>query len=216
MTDILSTRQLALLLAGAPWRRLVVVGDSIAVGVREPCAGYRDLSWIDRIAEPLNLVAPGLELLNLGERNLLAGEVRERQLDAALDFDPDLAFVVAGANDALRPGFSPAAVRHELDAMVGPLRAADADVVMVALMDIVAAGLVPAFVDEPLRLLADVTREVAAINDAILVDMRDHPASADPGIYSSDRLHGNARGHAIVGTESVRVLAAAIATRAAR
>ena len=29
--------------------------------------------------------------------------------------------------------------------------------------------------------------------------MRGHPASADPGVYASDRLHLNARGHAIVG-----------------
>jgi hypothetical protein len=51
---------------------------------------------------------------------------------------------------------------------------------------------------------------------AVLVPMRDHPDAGDPGLYSSDRLHANARGHAVVGTESVRALAAAIpAQRAA-
>ena len=88
-------------LSGAPWRRLAVVGDSIAEGVREPHVGYRDLSWIDRIAESL----PGLEVLNLGRRNLLAREVLASQLDAALAFRPDLAIVAAGGNDALRRSF---------------------------------------------------------------------------------------------------------------
>ena len=45
------TRHVALL-RGAPWRRVAVLGDSIAEGVREPHHGYRDLSWIDRIAVP--------------------------------------------------------------------------------------------------------------------------------------------------------------------
>jgi hypothetical protein len=45
--------------------------------------------------------------------------------------------------------------------------------------------------------------------------MRRHPASADPDVYASDRLHLNARGHAIVGTEAVRALSEAIIDRRA-
>jgi lysophospholipase L1-like esterase len=207
------------LLRGAPWRRVAVLGDSIAEGVREPREGYLDLSWIDRIAEPLRAVAPGLSLMNLGLRDLLAAEVRERQLAPALGFRPDLAIVAAGGNDALRRSFSPAEVARELGRIVGPLRGAGADVLMIELMDIVASGLVPpeyaASLDERMRALAEVTRTVARRHGAMLVEMRDHPASADPDLYSSDRLHLNAFGHAIVGTEAIRVLSDALATRAA-
>jgi lysophospholipase L1-like esterase len=207
------------LLRGAPWRRVAVLGDSIAEGVREPREGYLDLSWIDRIAEPLRAVAPGLSLMNLGLRDLLAAEVRERQLPAALGFRPDLAIVAAGGNDALRRSFSPAEVARELGRIVGPLRGAGADVLMIELMDIVASGLVPpeyaSSLDERMLALAEVTRTVAGRHGAMLVEMRDHPASADPDVYSSDRLHLNALGHAIVGTEAVRVLSDALATRAA-
>jgi lysophospholipase L1-like esterase len=207
------------LLRGAPWRRVAVLGDSIAEGVREPREGYLDLSWIDRIAEPLRAVAPGLSLMNLGLRDLLAAEVRERQLPAALGFRPDLAIVAAGGNDALRRSFSPADVARELGRIVGPLRGAGADVLMIELMDIVASGLVPpeyaSSLDERMLALAEVTRTVAGRHGAMLVEMRDHPASADPDVYSSDRLHLNALGHAIVGTEAVRVLSDALATRAA-
>jgi lysophospholipase L1-like esterase len=207
------------LLRGAPWRRVAVLGDSIAEGVREPREGFLDLSWIDRIAEPLRAVCPGLSLMNLGLRDLLAGEVRERQLVAALGFRPDLAIVAAGGNDALRRSFSPDDVTRELDGIVGPLRRAGADVLMIELMDIVASGLVPPeyahSLDERMRALAEVTRRVARRHGAMLVEMRDHPASADPDVYSSDRLHLNALGHAIVGTEAVRVLSDALTTKAA-
>jgi hypothetical protein len=69
----------------------------IAEGVREPHEGYRDLSWIDRIAASLRPVVRGLCVTNLGQRDLVAAEVRERQLPAALGFSPDLAIVAAAA-----------------------------------------------------------------------------------------------------------------------
>jgi lysophospholipase L1-like esterase len=212
--DVLPFASQVALLRGAPWRRLAVLGDSIAEGVREPYPGYRDISWIDRIAEPLHAVVPGLTVMNMGTRDLLAREVRERQLDPAIGFRPELAIVAAGGNDALRRSFIPEHVAAELEAIVGPLRQEGADVLMIELLDIVASGLVPPDqagpLDDRMRALAEVTRAVADRHGALLVEMRGHPASADPDIYSSDRLHLNARGHAIVGSEAVRVLSAAL------
>jgi lysophospholipase L1-like esterase len=211
---VLPFPDLAALLRGAPWRRVVALGDSVAEGVREPHPGYVDLSWIDRIAGPLRTVVRGLAVTNLGLRDVRAAEVRERQLPAALDFRPDLAIVAAGGNDALRRSFAPEDVARELDEIVGPLRRAGADVLMIELMDIVASGLVPAEragpLDERMRALAEVTRAVADRHGAMLVEMRHHPASADPGVYASDRLHLNARGHAIVATEAIKVLGARV------
>jgi lysophospholipase L1-like esterase len=207
------------MLRGAPWRRVAVLGDSIAEGVREPHDGFRDLSWIERIVEPLGAVAPGLTVMNLGQRDLRASEVRELQLPAALRFHPDLAIVAAGGNDALRRSFSPERVAEELDAIVAPLREAGADILMLELMDIVASGLVPReYADalgERMSGLAQATREVAARHGAMLVEMRGHPVCADPGVYASDRLHLNARGHAIVASEAIRVMSDALVRRAA-
>jgi lysophospholipase L1-like esterase len=218
-SDVLPFASQVALLGGAPWRRVAVLGDSIAEGVREPHDGYLDLSWIDRIADPLRAVAPGLTAMNLGVRDLLAAEVRERQLEAALAFRPDLSIVAAGGNDALRRSFVPEQVAGELDGIVGPLRQAGSDVLMIELMDIVSSGLVRAEyagpLDERMRALADITRAVAGRHDAMLVEMRGHPASADRDVYSSDRLHLNARGHAIVAAEAVRVLSSALEIRAA-
>jgi lysophospholipase L1-like esterase len=198
---------------------VAVLGDSVAEGVREPCDGYRDLSWIDRIAEPLHAAAPGLTVMNVGRRDLRAGEVRDQQLPPALAFRPDLAILAAGGNDALRRSFSPERVARELDAIAGPLRRAGADLLMIELLDIVASGLVPperaGALDERMRGLAEATRDVAARNGAMLVEMRAHPISAEAGVYSSDRLHLNARGHAVVASEAIRVMSEALMPRAA-
>jgi lysophospholipase L1-like esterase len=211
--EVLADDDLAALVRGTRWRRLAVLGDSVAEGVREPHPLYRDLSWVDRIEAPLRTAVPDLAVLNLGRRNLLAAEVRAGQLEPALAFRPDLAVVAAGGNDALRRSFDPGAVERELVAIVGPLRRAGADVLLLELMDIVASGLVPrehaAELDGRMRRLAELTRRVARRHGAILVEMRRHPASADPGVYASDRLHLNARGHAIVGSEAIRALTAA-------
>jgi lysophospholipase L1-like esterase len=217
--EVLSDHELATLLRGAPWRRLAVLGDSVAEGVREPAAGYLDLSWVDRVEASLRTAAPRLAVLNLGRTGLRAAEVRATQFERALAFGPDLAVVAAGGNDALRRSFDPGAVERELVAMVGPLRRAGSNVLLLELMDVVASGLVPreraAALDARLRRLAELTRRVARRHGAILVEMRRHPAGADPGVYASDGVHLNARGHAIVAGEAIRALAAAIPARAA-
>ena len=84
--EVLPDHELATLLRDARWRRLAVLGDSVAEGVREPHDDYLDLSWVDRIEASLRTAAPQLAVLNLGRRNLLAAEVRARQLEPALSF----------------------------------------------------------------------------------------------------------------------------------
>lgn len=218
--EVLPFASMVALLRGAPWRRVAVIGDSVAEGVRDPHDGYSDLSWVDRITDALRAVVPGLTVMNAGRRNLRAAQVRARQLGPALAFEPDLAILAAGGNDALGLSYRPDRLAGELDAIAGPLRDAGADLLMIELMDIVASGLVPeehaTALDTRMRSLAEVTRVVADRHDATLVEMRRHPVCTDPGVYASDRLHLNARGHAIVGSEAVLALSAALAQRRAR
>jgi lysophospholipase L1-like esterase len=211
---VANDEELARLLGPAvPWERVVVLGDSIAAGVREPSPGYRDLSWVDRLAAGLAIARPGAMVHNLGRRDLTAAEVREAQLDAALALGPDLAIVAAGGNDLLRRKFDPNLVRDELSAILGPLRAAGADVLTFGLLDNTGTGLVPerfvTVLRERLVELADVTRAVSTAVGGWHVSLREHPAAADVDIFASDGLHLNARGHAIVGTELARHLGAA-------
>ena len=183
------------------WNRLAVIGDSVAEGVREPVAGYADLSWVDLIARELDL-----DCLNLGTRYLMAAQVREAQLAPALDFAPDLAFVICGANDTFRREFDNEGVAAELELMVGSFREGGADVLTLGLFDN------PEPVDfarlsvSRLRELSALTEKIATRYGALHVDMGDHPAGADQSIYSSDGLHLNAKGHAIVADAVVKEL----------
>jgi EmrB/QacA subfamily drug resistance transporter len=192
-------------LAGARWKRFVVIGDSMAEGIGDPVPGYRRLGWADRVAQRL-----GGEYLNLGRRNLLAAEVRDTQLDRALAFTPDLAAVVCGGNDLMRRDHDPAAVEKVLDGLVGALRAKGSDVIMFAPFDMSQTELLPEDHKARWRSLIDRMSELAATvahrHGALLVDCRAHPAGADPSIYSGDRVHLNARGHAICAAETLRAL----------
>ncbi|NKZ07265.1 SGNH/GDSL hydrolase family protein [Actinomadura latina] len=205
------------LLADAPWTRMAVIGDSIAEGVREPVPGYRDLSWTDRVEEVLGTVTPGFGALNLGRRGALVAEVAAEQLGPALAFGPDLAIVTAGGNDMLLPEFDAEGVRRGLASLVSALRATGADVVTIGLLDITVSGLVPDPYRERLsartRRLGALTAEVSAEFGGVHVPHPpDHPLAADPGIYSTDLLHLNARGHAFAAANTVRALAAHLAS----
>jgi EmrB/QacA subfamily drug resistance transporter len=188
-----------------PYRRFVAVGDSMAEGVGDPTPGYRHLGWADRVAERLDG-----EYLNLGKRNLLAAEVRATQLERAIAFAPDLAAVVCGGNDLMRNDHDPEAVERDVDAIVAALRAAGSDVIMIAPFDMSQTELVPDEYKPTWRSLIErmsaLAERVARRHGALLVDFRAHPAGADSSIYSTDRIHLNARGHAICAAQTLRAL----------
>src|SRR3954470_24801604 len=111
------------------YRRFVALGDSTTEGLMDPLpdgSGFR--GWADRLAEMLAALDPELRYANLAVRGKLAREVRAEQLDAAIALEPDLASVLSGLNDMLRRSVDVDAVVGELDAMIGTLRGAGADV----------------------------------------------------------------------------------------
>jgi EmrB/QacA subfamily drug resistance transporter len=200
------------LLDRTPWTRFVVVGDSMAEGIGDPMPGYEHLGWADRVASSLQT-----EYLNLGRRNLLAAEVRETQLERALAFAPDLAAVTCGGNDLMQRDHDPVAVERHLDSIVAELRAAGSDVIVFAPFDMTQSELLPADRKSTWRSLIErmgaMAERVARRHGAVLVDFRSHPAGADPTIYSSDRIHLNARGHAICAAQTLRALEERVAER---
>lgn len=203
------------LLARAPWRRFVALGDSVAEGPGDPLTGYRKQPWLDRVAAALASQQPTLFYRNLGRRGLTAAEVRARQLESALALAPDLAVVAAGGNDILAQSYDADAIEAELERMVVALRGRGAAVLTVGLFDITRSDAIPNHMKAPLRtrllLLAGLTRRVAERHGALHLDFTSHPASADAGIYSSDRIHLNSRGHAIAAAATVRSLGAYLA-----
>jgi lysophospholipase L1-like esterase len=179
------------------WTRYVALGDSTSEGLEDPCPdgrGYR--GWTDRLAERLAAADPELTYANLAVRGKLARQVREEQLGAALALRPDLATCVAGLNDVLRRSCDVAAVAADVDAMVGALRGAGADVVTFTYPDPVPINPIARPARERVVAYNDRLRAIAARHGAIVVDLERHPVTSDPRLWHPDRLHANSEGHA--------------------
>ncbi|MEC4017804.1 SGNH/GDSL hydrolase family protein [Streptomyces sp. H27-D2] len=181
--------------AAPAYARYVAIGDSQTEGLNDgdEVHGYR--GWADRLAERLAAVNPEVRYANLAVRGHLAGQVRAAQLPAALALRPDLATVVAGMNDLIRPRYDAAEVVGHLDAMFAGLSAAGVHVVAVTFPDI--GKIAP--IARPLRSrVLDLNariRVAARRHGATLVDTFPHAVTTDPRIWSPDRLHANALGH---------------------
>ncbi|MFI5730536.1 SGNH/GDSL hydrolase family protein [Kribbella sp. NPDC051587] len=194
------------LLAGHPWRRFVVLGDSVAEGLCEPVDGYSDLQWADRIAHELGPIA----YLNLGVSGLRTREILATQLEPAVAFGPDLALVVGGGNDAFPATYDPERVDRELTHMITTLQDAGATVMTLGMFDVSYSPAVMEWLRpglrQRMRVLSDRTAALAEKFGTIHINLTDHPLSTDPTLYSSDGRHGNARSDAVATTETLRRL----------
>lgn len=179
----------------ATFSRFVALGDSFTEGLDDPYprGGYR--GWADRLAEHLARVRPGVLYANLAVRGRKIARIREEQLGPALELEPDLATVMGGTNDVLRPKVDLEVVAGHMEAMQRALIERGATVVSFTLPN-------PAEIMPVARLVRDriiafnaSQREVAARTGALLLDMEHDPNAVHPDVWSVDRLHANSLGH---------------------
>lgn len=214
----LEPEELADRLRRAPWRRYVTIGDSLTEGLGDPVEGYPNVTWVETIGRAFKQVNPDFEFLNLGKRYLTASQVRETQLQPALDFEPDLATVLAGGNDLGDP-FEPEGIERELDAMVAALTGAGATVFTLSIPDVRRSGRYPEPLAELLGPRLEVHREiakrVAERYDAVFFDCFNHSMAEDPTIPSADLMHPNMRGQSILADWIIQGLASLVPARTA-
>jgi lysophospholipase L1-like esterase len=177
------------------YQRYVALGDSQTEGVGDgdDVIGLR--GWADRLAEQLATLNPELHYANLAVRGRRAAEVYADQLGPAVAMRPDLATVVAGMNDVIRPSYDAEQVAGHLEAMFAELTAVGAQVATVTYPDIgaiapVARRLVPRVVDLNARI-----RDAAARHQVAVVDVWDVAVTTDHRLWSTDRLHASPLGH---------------------
>ncbi len=178
------------------FERYVAIGDSSTEGLEDPdgAGGYR--GWANRLAERVAAAQGGLMYANLGVRGKLSREIREEQLGPAMEMKPGLATLFAGSNDILERGFETAALRAELERMFAALVASGAVVLTFTLPDLTGVMPIGRFLARRVRGMNDAIREAAASSRARLVDFAAHSIGSDPRLWSEDRFHVNAEGHA--------------------
>lgn len=189
------------------YHRYVAIGDSQTEGIGDgdDVTGY--VGFADRLAARLAELNPELLYANLAVRGKLAGEIHAEQLAPALDLRPDVATVVAGVNDVLRPRFDPDAVAGHLEAMFASLTRAGATVGTVTFPNVAKiAPLTRPLLPRVLALNARI-RASAARHGVHVVDAFQVPVTTDARIWSADRIHANSVGHQRIADSMAHALA---------
>ncbi|WP_280494859.1 SGNH/GDSL hydrolase family protein [Nocardia asiatica] len=209
---VLSPDEAASILAGAPWRRFGVFGDSLSLGVGDATPGYDDLGWPARVRRVLRQVRPDLHYLNTARVGATTAQALEEQAQRIEDFGPDLLHLNSGANDIMRREPDWNRIEDDLRAMYEWAAATDAQLTVFTLGR---AFVIPAFPDFSDRVarLNGITRTLAAEYDAAVADCWDHPLNDRPNLLSADRIHFATTGQAIIASLLIDALAARLGRR---
>lgn len=154
-----------------------------------------DRGWADRFAEGLAAAEPGLLYANLAIRGRRIRQIHDEQLGPALELEPDLASVMAGANDLIRPGLDLDLTLELMDDMQSRFRSIGATVLTNTYPVAPGSGPFGPRVSDRFRTYNQGLREIAARHDALLIDLETIPSTTDPRLWSHDRLHLNPAGH---------------------
>ncbi len=182
------------------------LGDSFTAGTGSP----EGLGWADRIAGALRRRDSAFAYRNLAEDGATSADVL-RQVDRAIQLEPDLVTVICGANDVLgttRPDES--AYSRRLERIFRRLRDAGPRMIVITATSPSRWDFVPmgprtrARVESGMLRFNDVTRKVARDHGVPCLDVADHPALRDRDNFARDGLHPSPRGHA----RAARALAA--------
>jgi lysophospholipase L1-like esterase len=207
--------------------RYVALGDSITLGVGDPVTqarlrrptgeagegtglprrGWR--GWAALLAASL----PEPDLHNLAVNGACTADLERDQLPLALALAPDVASVVVGINDTLRPGFDAARIGAAAGRTVGALCAAGAVVLTMRLPDPGQMLGMPGVLARPLARRAheinQVVDEVAARYDTLHFDASAAPEVYERRMWAADRLHPSERGHRMIARQFHGMLAVA-------
>jgi lysophospholipase L1-like esterase len=193
-----------------PWHHYVALGDSFTEGIGDPAEGFARLGVVDHLAAALRQSSPDLRFTNLAQHGLGVGEIREQQLEPALRLEPDIASVVAGANDIMTGRFDVTRWEAAFRTLYQALTQAGA---------VVISANIPEFailrtLKEPLqaRLRVNIARgnavieRLAAQYGVILVDAWAISMRSDREDWSADGVHLNSRGYFKFAQETLKTL----------
>jgi lysophospholipase L1-like esterase len=199
----------------------VALGDSITLGIGDPVRlapepgdrgrkgkrGWR--GWAALLAE--GLVDPELHIV--AGNGALWANVERDQLPAALQLRPDIASVVIGVNDTLRPNFDTDRIANSAAHTIGALRACGAEVLTMRLPDPGKMLGMPGLLARPLARRAQQINEVmdglAERFGTLHYDAATDEEAFDPRMWAVDRLHPSERGHRLIARRFHALLAEA-------
>jgi len=197
---------------GPAFGSYAAIGDSFTEGMGDERPDGTPRGWADLVAAALaHAAGEPIGYANLAIRGRLLAPILDDQLPAAMALRPQLLSINGGGNDILRPRVSIAAVADRL--VEAALAARDA-----GMRTMVVSGGNPtrhlplgsAF-ERRGDALAEVVRTRLAGTDVVFVDNWFDTRLPELQYWSIDRLHLNARGHAIAASNVLAALEVPIA-----
>jgi lysophospholipase L1-like esterase len=158
--------------------------------------GWR--GWAALLADGL----PEPDLHIVAGNGALMADLERDQLPRALQLRPDVASVVIGVNDTLRPNFDPDRIAASAAHTIGALRACGAEVLTMRLPDPGRMLKMPGVLARPLAKRAhelnDAMDAAARRFDTLHFDAASDASVYDPRMWAVDRLHPSERGHRLI------------------
>lgn len=197
--------------AAPRWGRYVAVGDSFTEGLWGQVdddgvlAGWADLLAAELSARRVAAGSEPIEYANLAVRGRLLRPILTEQVPTALAFEPDLVSIVGGGNDMLRPAVDVDVLARNLEAAVVKARKRGADVLLATGMDAKDSPVVRRTRSRVGTFNAHIWT-IARRHGAFVVDVWGMRSLRDWRMWSPDRIHLNAAGHARVAQAALGAL----------
>jgi lysophospholipase L1-like esterase len=191
------------------WSQFVALGDSLTEGIGDFDADGRPRGWADRFAEEIARRQGELRYANLAVRGRMTAEVVATQLRPAIALAPDLASVVVGMNDLMRPKVNVVRICQLFEHLVDSIARTGALVITATLPDPGQITPLPSLVRRRfaarLRQYNDHVQATAERYGARCVDLAEC-ATRDVAGWSDDRLHPGTYGHHRIADEFLHLL----------
>jgi lysophospholipase L1-like esterase len=141
---------------------------------------------------------PGLEYANLAVRGRKLGTIATEQVSAALDLNPDLISIGAGANDIIRLSTDVASLNRLAHATIGRLTDSGARVAVFTGFD--PRLRIPGTRAQGHRaeIYNEAIRRAAEHFDATVIELWDLPRLYEDMMWAPDRLHLSTAGHQLI------------------
>lgn len=180
------------------FQRFVAIGDSFTEGLCDYRADESLRGWADRVTQELSAFSPELQYANLAVRGRKLGSIATQQVDAALDLQPDLVSIGAGANDIIRLATDVASLNRLINATVGRLTDSGAQIAVFTGFD--PRIRIPGTKRHGARAekYNEAIRKAADQFGATLVELWDLPRLYEDMMWAPDRLHLSSAGHQLI------------------
>jgi len=207
--------------ACGPEERVAFLGDSITQ------AGNAAGGYVDTLRTALKRAQPDAEVIPAGISGHKVPDLLKRYRADVIQKGATVVFIYIGINDVWHSEWGKGTSEEEFEAglrlLVQEFRESGADVVLATPSVIGEKPVGENRLDAELEAFAAISRRVAAEEGATLCDLQrafhDHlrlltPADVEQGVLTSDGVHLNEAGNALVALEAARALRTALAAHA--